>query len=153
MSTQAPSPTVVPCQACGRKNRVPSAAAGNPRCAQCHAPLPWITEAAEDSFSEVVEASSVPVLIDFWAPWCGPCRVVSPALENLARQMAGRLKLVKVNVDDAPGLGRRFSISAVPTLLIMSGGQQTARRAGAAPEHVLRDWVEHALAGGNSGAG
>jgi thioredoxin 2 len=67
--------------------------------------------------------------------------------------MAGRLKLVKVNVDDAPGLGQRFSVSAVPTLLIMSGGRQTARRAGAAPEHVLRDWVEHALAGGKGGAG
>jgi thioredoxin 2 len=73
--------------------------------------------------------------------------MVSPALENLARQMAGRLKLVKVNVDEAPVLGRRFSITAVPTLLIMSGGQQKARQAGAAPEHVLRGWVEQALAG------
>jgi thioredoxin 2 len=78
--------------------------------------------------------------------------MVSPALENLARQMAGRLKLVKVNVDEAPVLGRRFSITAVPTLLIMSGGQQKARQAGAAPEHVLRGWVEQALAGTGSRA-
>jgi thioredoxin 2 len=152
MSTQAPSTTVVPCQTCGRKNRVPPAASGTPRCAQCHAPLPWITEAGDASFSDVVEASSIPVLIDFWAPWCGPCRMVSPALENLARQMAGRLKLVKVNVDEAPALGQRFGISAVPTLLIMSGGQQKARQAGAAPEHVLRDWVEQALASPGTGA-
>jgi thioredoxin 2 len=147
MPTRDPSTTVVPCQACGRKNRVPSVASGTPRCAQCHAPLPWITEAGDASFSSVVEASSIPVLIDFWAPWCGPCRMVSPALENLARQMAGRLKLVKVNVDEAPALGHRFSISAIPTLLIMSGGQQKARQAGAAPEHVLRDWVQQSLAG------
>jgi thioredoxin 2 len=115
--------------------------------------LPWITEAADDNFSEVVETSSVPVLIDFWAPWCGPCRMVSPALANLARGMAGRVKLVKVNVDEAPGLGRRFSVSAIPTLLILSRGRQTARRAGAAPEHILRDWVEQALAATSTGSG
>jgi len=153
MSTQASSTTVVPCQACGRKNRVPTAARGSPRCGSCHAPLPWITEAGDDSFSTVVEGSSIPVLIDFWAPWCGPCRMVSPALENMARQMAGRLKLVKVNVDEAPSLGQRFAVNAVPTLLIMVGGRQKARQAGAAPEHVLRDWVEQTLNTGGRGAG
>jgi thioredoxin 2 len=78
--------------------------------------------------------------------------MVSPALVNLARGMAGRVKLVKVNVDEAPGLGRRFSVSAIPTLLVMSRGRQTARRAGAAPEHVLRDWVEQALPASRTGS-
>ena len=74
----------------------------------CQAPLPWIAEAGDTSFSEVVESSTIPVLVDFWAPWCGPCRTVSPVLEKLARQYAGRVKLVKVNVDEAPQISGRF---------------------------------------------
>ena len=79
--------------------------------------------------------------------------MVSPALENVARQMPGRLKLVKVNVDEAPALGQRFAVSAIPTLLILSGGRQRARQAGALPEHLLRDWVEQALAGTTKSTG
>jgi thioredoxin 2 len=152
MPAQAPSTNVVRCEVCGRKNRVPAAASGSPRCGNCGAPLPWITEADDDTFAAVAEASAIPVLVDFWAPWCGPCRMVSPALESLARQMAGRLKLVKVNVDAAPGLGQRFAVSAIPTLLVLVGGQPKARQAGAAPEHVLRTWVEQALASANAGS-
>jgi thioredoxin 2 len=136
---------VVQCQVCGRKNRVPAAAPGIPRCGQCKSPLPWITEAGEDTFADVVEASALPVLLDLWAPWCGPCRMVSPALERLARDMAGRIKLVKVNVDEAPKLARRFSVQGIPTLLVVVKGQEEARQTGAAPEHVLRSWLEHAL--------
>jgi thioredoxin 2 len=136
---------VVQCQVCGRKNRVPAAAPGIPRCGQCKSPLPWITEAGEGTFADVVEASALPVLLDLWAPWCGPCRMVSPALERLARDMAGRIKLVKVNVDEAPNLARRFSVQGIPTLLVVVKGQEEARQTGAAPEHVLRSWLEHAL--------
>ncbi len=96
---------VIRCENCGRKNRVPAAASGVPRCAQCHAPLPWLTEAGDDNFAEVADQATIPVLVDLWAPWCGPCHMVSPALERLAREMAGRIKLVKVNVDAAPGTG------------------------------------------------
>jgi thioredoxin 2 len=107
--------------------------------------LPWITEAGDDTFADVVEKAALPVLVDLWAPWCGPCRMVSPALERLARDMAGRIKLVKVNVDEAPNLARRFSVQGIPTLLVMVKGQEKARQTGTAPEHVLRSWLERAL--------
>jgi thiol-disulfide isomerase/thioredoxin len=104
--------TVVTCTNCGRRNRVPAVAPGTPRCGQCSAPLPWLTEAGSDDFDEVVMSADIPVLVDLWAPWCGPCRMVSPALEDLARDEAGRIKLVKVNVDEAPAIpGRRRGLS------------------------------------------
>ncbi len=137
---------VVACPHCGRKNRVPAAAAGKPRCAQCRQWLPWIVDARDDSFAEVAENSSVPVLVDLWATWCGPCRTVSPALEQLARERAGRLKLVKVDVDAAPALSQRFAVRAVPTLLLLHQGQVLARQSGAAPLATLRAWVDDALA-------
>jgi thioredoxin 2 len=138
--------SVVRCATCGRKNRVPAAAGGVPRCGNCHAPLPWITDADDESFAEIAERSSIPVVVDLWAPWCGPCRMVSPALEQVARELAGRVKLVKVDVDRSPAISRRFSVQAVPTLMVMHHGQVVARRAGAAPAAVLRRWVEEALA-------
>ena len=108
--------------------------------------LPWIAEAGDDDFAEVAERASVPVLVDFWATWCGPCRMVSPALEQLATERAGEIKLVKVDVDRAPALGQRFQVQAVPTLLVLRGGEVAARQAGAAPVAVLRRWLDDALA-------
>ncbi|MGY1679687.1 thioredoxin [Geodermatophilus sp. SYSU D01176] len=135
-----------PCSACGQRNRVPAAAAGTPRCGRCRAALPWVADAGDADFAEVAERSPVPVLVDLWATWCGPCRAVSPALERLAAALAGRVKLVKVDVDAAPGLARRFGVQAVPTLLVLDRGEVVARQAGAAPEHALRAWLEGALA-------
>ncbi len=136
----------VTCPHCGQRNRVPAATAGRPRCGQCKQWLPWIASAGDRDFAEVVEKSSVPVLVDLWATWCGPCRMVSPALEQLARERAGRLKLVKIDVDAAPATAQRFSVSAVPTLLIVDGGRVLARKSGAAPVAALRSWVDEALA-------
>jgi thioredoxin 2 len=138
--------TVVTCLHCGTRNRVPSVAAGVPRCGNCRYPQPWIAEAGDDDFAAVAERASIPVLVDFWATWCGPCRMVSPALEQLATERAGVIKLVKVDVDRASALGRRFQVQAVPTLLVLRGGEVAARQAGAAPVAALRRWLDDALA-------
>jgi thioredoxin 2 len=108
--------------------------------------LPWITSAGDDDFADVVESASVPVLVDLWAPWCGPCRMVSPALEQLAGERAGKLKLVKIDVDTAPGLSQRFDVHAVPTLLVVDHGRVLARQSGAAPVAALRSWLDASLA-------
>jgi thioredoxin 2 len=100
---------VVRCGHCGQANRVPAAAAGTPRCGKCHQALPWIADADDTTFGEVAE---IPVIVDLWAPWCGPCRMVSPALEQLARDLAGKVKLVKVNVDTSPQISQRFGTGA-----------------------------------------
>ena len=89
----------------------------------------------------------MPVIVDLWAPWCGPCRMVSPALAQVATEMAGRVKLVKVNVDDSPKLQQRFGVQAIPTLMVLRHGQVVVRRAGAAPVSDLRAWVEEAIKG------
>ncbi|WP_329493607.1 thioredoxin [Kitasatospora herbaricolor] len=135
----------VACASCGRTNRVPAAAQGSPRCGNCRAPLPWIAEAGDADFGEVAEQASLPVLVDLWATWCGPCRMVSPALERVAKDLAGRIKLVKVDVDKSPALARRFKVQAVPTLLILDHGRPIARQSGAAPANALRQWVDESL--------
>ena len=140
------SSTIVVCDNCGKKNRVPAVATGVPHCSNCHAPLGWIADASEDDFVEVVDAATLPALVDLWAPWCGPCRMVSPVLENLAHQFAGRVKLVKVNVDESPRVAQRFGVQGIPTLLVMRGEDVIARQTGAAGEAALRSWLQDALA-------
>ncbi|HWD08020.1 MAG TPA: thioredoxin [Actinomycetota bacterium] len=138
---------IVACPSCGARNRIPASAAGVPHCGRCGAGMPWITEAGDDTFRAVVEEAKLPVLVDLWAPWCGPCRTVSPVLERLAETHAGKVKLAKVNVDESPRLSQRFSVQSIPTLLVMRGGEVAARQVGAAPEHVLSRWLDDALKG------
>lgn len=145
MATTAATRTVK-CENCGRANRVPAAAQGKPRCGNCKAFLPWIADASDEDFAEIVEQATVPVLVDLWAAWCGPCRMVSPALEQLAKEKAGRLKLVKVDIERAPKLAQRFSVQAVPTLMVLHRGEVIARQPGAAPVDALRRWLDEAIA-------
>ena len=148
MSAGTAAPTsIVACAHCGKRNRVPASAGGTPSCGHCHQPLPWIVDAGDDDFAEVAERSPVPVLVDLWATWCGPCRMVSPALERIATARAGRLKLVKVDVDAAPRLSQRFEVRAVPTLMVLRDGKVLARQPGAAPEPALISWLDGVLGG------
>ena len=136
---------IVQCPHCGKSNRVPAASPGRPRCANCLNWVPWIVEAGDGDFVQVAEQSDLPVLVDFWAEWCGPCVTVSPALDQLATERAGTLKLVRVNVDYAPRLSDRFDIQAIPTLLVLVHGKIVSRQVGAAPAPALRSWLDGAL--------
>jgi thioredoxin 2 len=124
------------CTACGAKNRIRPSARGTPHCGKCDAPLPWLVNATDATF-EVEAAASVAVVVDLWAPWCGPCRFVSPILEELSREFAGRLKVVKVNVDDNPALAAAFDARSIPTLVVLRNGRVVDRIVGALPKSDL----------------
>ena len=124
----------LPCPHCGATNRLPAARIDEmPVCGKCSQPLlagqPLVLTDA--TFDAVVAATTRPVLVDFWAPWCGPCRAMAPAFEQAAGQLAGRALLVKVDSDENPALSARFGIRSIPTLVRLHGGRETARQSGA----------------------
>lgn len=135
---------VVACPDCGAKNRVPDSATGRPQCAKCKAALPWLVDASDSTFAAATATSQI-VLVDLWAPWCGPCRMVAPVLEKLAAKFAGSIKVVKVNVDDNQQLARRFNASSIPMLVFLRNGQVLDTLVGAQPEPVLAKRVEQLL--------
>ena len=138
---------IVTCRSCNRRNRVPAAAAGRPRCGGCQTDLPWGAAATDADLQAVVLESTVPVLLDLWAPWCPPCRAVSPVLERIAAERAGHLKLVKINTDENPAATTRFEASSIPTLVLLRGGQVLSTRRGALPYPMLNNWVTTTLGG------
>jgi thioredoxin 2 len=140
---------VMACPACGQKNRFAYERLGETsRCGQCKRELPppaapiEVTRSAD--FDRLVAKASVPVVVDYWAPWCGPCRMVAPELQKVAARQAGRVLVVKVNTDLLADLGERFGIRSIPTLAIFAGGREIARTAGARPAADIETFIAQA---------
>jgi thioredoxin 2 len=135
------------CPKCGAKNRVPREKLANgrrPVCGRCRSPLPVDGDArstpatvTDATFAADVENSPVPVLVDLWAPWCGPCRVLAPAVDEIASEMAGRVRVAKVNVDENPAIASRFGVRSIPTLLVLQSGREIDRIVGAQPKSEI----------------
>jgi thioredoxin 2 len=151
MSTETrPADSVlVACPQCQSIVRVPDTRAGeHPKCPRCKAEVLTGAPVALDSasFAAHVERATLPVLVDFWAPWCGPCRTMAPVLDRTAAQRATELRVAKVNTDEQQELAGRFGIRSIPTLILFRQGREIARQSGAVDAGTLSRWLEHALA-------
>ena len=134
------------CSGCGAKNRIPAKhLSDSGRCGSCKAALPPLAEPVEADaalFDEVVRDAKVPVLVDFQAAWCGPCRMVAPEVRALAGEMAGQAIVLKVDTEANPGLAARFGIRSIPNFVILRNGKVTAQHAGAVPRSQMRRWLK-----------
>ena len=136
---------IIQCPKCGANNRVPEEKIRRglePVCGRCKTPLAGSTHpviVTDANFGEEVERSPLPVLLDMWAPWCGPCRMIAPVIEQLAAELAGRVKVAKLNTDENPMTGSRFNVRSIPTLLVLKEGKEIDRLVGAMPkQEILR---------------
>ena len=118
---------------------------GKPRCANCQTLLPWLVEVGSSDFDAAIAESSIPVLVDLWAPWCGPCKMIAPALEQLSRERAGSLRVLKLNVDEAPDVSERLGVRGIPTMVLYDKGTEVARQVGALPANAIGQWLDSAI--------
>jgi len=140
---------LVTCSHCSKRNRMTYERLGQTfRCGQCHTELPPPAEpvevSSEPAFDALIARVPFPVLVDFWASWCGPCKMVAPELVKVAGEGAGRWLVAKVNTEELPGLAQRFRISSIPTLALFKGGREIARQAGALPAAAIRQVIQQA---------
>ena len=141
---------VVPCPSCTKRNRLAFGRLGSEhRCGNCRTTIPPPSAAVDipsaEIFDALVGSAALPVVVDYWAEWCGPCRFVAPELEKVAERRAGSLLVVKVNTDAVPELANRYNIRSIPTMAVFAGGRERARSSGARPAQAIEQFVEESL--------
>jgi thioredoxin 2 len=140
----------VTCPSCGTKNRLPPVQPGRKAvCGKCKAPLPESSAGpvtvTDTTFSAEVERSATPVLLDMWADWCGPCHMLAPTIDQLSSELAGRVKVAKLNIDENPGIATRFRVQSIPTLLVLKAGREVDRIVGVQPKQEIARRLENVL--------